>query len=184
MRQQKKSSKTGPSLSADDQGRSSFHNAWCKKLNIPQSSMVWSAVSVKLKLYTVQNTMRQYQYLEVLEKRLITQLHAWYSDGNCVFMQDSASCYTANSVKRFFSERDLEVLQWPLNNSDMNPIEGIWNDLKKKVNKTVISNKTQLIECLTRVRESWSWNSFTDREAYWQYAKQNFGTHQSQSRTY
>lgn len=62
------------------------------------------------------------------------------------FMQDSAPSHTENSVMRFCSQKDLEVLQ--RNSTDMNPTEGIWNDLKNKVNKQVITIKTQLIECL------------------------------------
>lgn len=130
-----------------------FPECVVQKVKFPQKIMVWSVISCKGpgQLYVVQNTMRTDQYLNVLNNILIPQLNEWFPDGNCVFMQDSAPCHVAKKVKGFFSENGLEVLPWPGNSPDMNPIEGIWNDLKNKVNKEIITNKAELTEKLTKI---------------------------------
>jgi transposase len=66
-------------------------------------------------------------------------------------MQDGAPCHTANVIKDFFNERGLEVLPWPGNSPDMNPIEGIWHNLKDRVNEVVSANKRDLIERIINV---------------------------------
>ena len=91
----------------------------------------------------------------VLENHLLPQLNDWFPDGNCVFMQDGAPCHTANLIKDFFNSIGLEVLPWPGNSPDMNPIEGIWHNLKDKVNDVVSTNKCQLVE---RIIEVWHHN--------------------------
>lgn len=128
-----------------------------QKVKHPQKVMIWSVVSAKGpgRLYVVQGMMNADQYKTVLEQRLVPQLNEWYPDGNCVFMQDSAPCHTANLIKDFFNDTGMEVLPWPGNSPDMNPIEGIWHNLKDKVNDIVSTNKRQLIE---RIIDVWHHN--------------------------
>lgn len=99
------------------------------------------------RLSFVQNTVRQNKYPKVLENKLLRQLDKWYLNGNSVSLQDS-SCDTASSENMYFSENCVEMLLWPANSPDNNKLEGIWNDIQNKENKTIITNRTQLIKCL------------------------------------
>ncbi|GFT70056.1 uncharacterized protein TNCV_4690041 [Trichonephila clavipes] len=87
--------------------------------------------------------MRQDQYKDVLQNRLIPQLEEWFpNEEPYIFMQDGAPCHTARSIKAFLAEQNILLLDWPSNSPDMNPIENIWELMKREVAKHVITNKT------------------------------------------
>lgn len=115
----------------------------------PPSIMVWSVISGKGtgRLYVVENTMRQDQYKKVLETRLIPQLAEWFPGGEKpIFMHDGAPCHKAKSITTFLEQKKIEVLDWPGNSPDMNPIENVWELLKRAVAISAITTKRELIE--------------------------------------
>lgn len=123
----------------------------------PTSVMVWSVISGKGlgRLYVVEGTMRQDQYKQVLQNRLIPQLNDWFQDGPRIFMQDGAPCHTAKSVKKYLEDEKIPVLRWPGNSPDMNPIENVWEFLKRELAKEKITTKQFLIE---RIIHHWNHN--------------------------
>ncbi|GFU09307.1 putative transposase like protein [Trichonephila clavipes] len=66
-------------------------------------------------------------------------------------MQDGAPCHTARSIKAFLAEQNIPLLDLPGKSPDMNPIENIWELMKREVAKDVITNKTQLLERIIHV---------------------------------
>ncbi|GFX68303.1 uncharacterized protein TNCV_2816781 [Trichonephila clavipes] len=74
----------------------------------PTKIMIWSVISGKGTgcLYVVKGMMRQDQYKDVLQNRLILQLEEWFPNGEpYFFMQDGAPCHTARSIKAFLAEK-------------------------------------------------------------------------------
>ncbi|GFT19921.1 uncharacterized protein TNCV_4993501 [Trichonephila clavipes] len=58
--------------------------------------------------------MRQDQYKDVLQNRLIPQLEEWFPNGEPdIFIQDGASCHTARSITPFLTEQNIPLLDWP-----------------------------------------------------------------------
>ncbi|GFV59281.1 putative transposase like protein [Trichonephila clavipes] len=57
----------------------------------------------------------------------------------------------ARSIKAFLAEQNIPLLDCPGNSSDMNPIENIWELMKREVAKDAITNKTQLLERIIHV---------------------------------
>lgn len=115
----------------------------------PNKVMIWSVISGKGtgRLYVVKGIMKQDQYKEILKNRLLPQVSEWFPDGEpFVFMQDGAPCHTARSVKTYLGEQNIPLLDWPGNSPDMNPIENVWELMKREVAKSVITTKAQLIE--------------------------------------
>ena len=71
-------------------------------------------------------------------------------------MQDGAPCRTARSVKSFLHEQNIPLLSWLGNSPDMNPIENVWELVKREMAKDMIPSKQQLIAKLIEV---WNHNS-------------------------
>ena len=59
-------------------------------------------------------------YVKVLKERM---LNFFRIHGSEVFMHDSSPCHKAKKVSRFLDQKQINVLEWPGNSLDLNPIE-------------------------------------------------------------
>ena len=60
--------------------------------------------------------------------------------------------HTAKTTQEWLRNKSLNVLEWPSQNSDLNPIEHLWRDLKIPVQRRSPSNMTELERIC---REEW-----------------------------
>ena len=68
------------------------------------------------------------------------------------FQQDNAPCHTARSIKVWMEDHQIKTLSWPAQSPDLNPIENLWNVIKRKMDGHKPSNKAELLEFL---RQEW-----------------------------
>lgn len=117
--------------------------------------MIWGVISSKGngRLHIVEGTMRQDQYLKVLETKLLRQTRDWFGDGEFVFMHDSAPCHKAKKVTKFLQDHQIQVLDWPGNSPDLNPIENVWAALKVEISRKKIITTTQ--ELIVNIIRAW-----------------------------
>ena len=88
-------------------------------------------------------------YTDMLE----TKLKTFMGIHQCTsFMQDSAPCHVARSSLEWFRKNAIELLEWPGNSPDCNPIENIWTILKKRVS---LRRPTSIAELKEAIKSVW-----------------------------
>jgi transposase len=93
-------------------------------------------------------TMNGKRYKDVLEHHLLPFMPI---HGATHFLQDGAPCHTSKKVKEFLQAKEVEVMDWPGNSPDLNPIENMWKHMKNKLKKKTITSVTVLKEEITKL---------------------------------
>lgn len=72
---------------------------------------------------------------------------------SAVVMQDNASIHKAIATLELFKQLDIELLCWPANSPDLNPIENIWCLLKHRIGRHFPTTKETV---MAAIRLEWS----------------------------
>jgi len=94
-------------------------------------------------------------YLDILNDELQQTRKLYFRDEEKVlFQHDGASPHTARVVRRWFEENEVDTIAWPAQSPDLNPIENLWGDLKRRIMRKDkdISSKERLWEA---IQEEW-----------------------------
>ena len=75
------------------------------------------------------------------------------------FMQDNTPCHKAKVVMSYLSEQDFEIMDWPPQSPNLNPIENLWKTLRVKVMER---NPTYMEDLWVKLQEEWSKISIED----------------------
>ena len=100
-------------------------------------------------LVPVEGMMNSKTYLTIIESRVSRELASLHPQA--VFQQDSAPCHKAKIITNCFKKLKMEVLEWPGNSPDLNPIENLWSIVKNHLRKKDCTTKTKLIESVINV---------------------------------
>ena len=63
------------------------------------------------------------------------------SGKTCFFQHDSAPCHKSKIVTKYLWESNVNVLEWPGNLPDLNPIWNLWAILKNVLQKEIVLPK-------------------------------------------
>lgn len=136
---------------------------WCRrgtrpiveKMKFPHKVMVWGGISSKGKtpLFFIDGTLTGSGYIELLRTHYLPWKRSKRIAG-LIFQQDNAPCHTAKVGKAFMDSKRMQVLDWPPNSPDLNPIENLWAHLKFKVAQRAPTTKEELKRVLVEEWES------------------------------
>lgn len=73
---------------------------------------------------------------------------------NFVLMQDNARPHTGRCVREFLEEVNIQTMDWPAISPDMNPIEHLWDQLKRRVRARKPAPQT-VAELKIALEEEW-----------------------------
>lgn len=115
--------------------------------------MGWNGVGV---LTEVQGIMDAQQYCEILNEGVVESFEKLeMAEGQRIFQQDNDPKHTSNKAAKWFEDNNIDVMVWPAQSPDINPIEHLWVHLKKTLKKYPTPPKG-VHELWERVVEEWN----------------------------
>lgn len=116
--------------------------------------MVWGCFSsLRIgRLIEITGKMNAEMYKNILKQNLTASSEEMGLCNDFVFQQDNDPKHTSKLLKRFFEENDIQMLSWPSQSPDLNPIENIWDELDRKVPQ---NKRKSLNEFRTSLFETW-----------------------------
>ncbi|KAG2457851.1 TCB1 transposase, partial [Polypterus senegalus] len=119
------------------------------------SIMLWGCFSAAGtgRLVRIKGKMTAAMYRDILDENLFQSAIDLRLGRRFIFQQDNDPKQTAKISKEWLQDNSVNVLEWPSQSPDLNPIEHLWRDLKKAVHRRFPSNLMELERCC---KEKWA----------------------------
>jgi len=115
---------------------------------------LWGCISAEglghAELYT--GALNATRHRDILRHSLIKSFRQFYPHGPWLFQQDNARFHTTAETISFLHDKGITFIEWPAWSPDLNPIENLWNDLKRRVYNRFPQTMEQLEQF---IREEW-----------------------------
>lgn len=119
---------------------------------------LWSCISYSGVGYIVRidDVLTADLYKQILEEDLLgTMRHYKFSPKRMIFQHDNDPKHIAKIVDKWLSEQEFEVLNWPAQSPDLNPIGNMWRLLKIRLYSNFEQPPSGMVEHWERVYETW-----------------------------
>ncbi|GBM75952.1 Transposable element Tc3 transposase [Araneus ventricosus] len=126
------------------------------------SLVVWLAVGFggRSSLVFIKGRQNHKDYIKQLETELLPCGSDWGGE-NWIHQQDGASIHSAQGVKKWLDDNNVQVFPWPAKSPDLNIVENVWAMLVERVygQERQYENVKELHESLDSV-----WNTFCQKD--------------------
>lgn len=103
----------------------------------------------------IDNRMDSDLYVRILGDEFLSTLEYYALEPDAIiFQHDNASVHTTQKVKNWLKDNHIEVLKWPAQSPDLNPIEHLWWELKKRL-AAYETEPSSIHELWERVEREW-----------------------------
>ena len=101
----------------------------------PASVMMWGCMSFGGvgQLVEVAGKIDSLKYCDTINDNLMLSAHSLGLGNDYYFQQDNAPVHTSRYTRAFFALQGIQLLEFPAQSADLNPIEHLWAWIKKRV---------------------------------------------------
>ena len=120
------------------------------------SVMVWGGITLtnKTPLIQINGNLNSNRYVaEILRLHVVP--HAATIGNGFILMDDNARPHRGRVVTEFLAGAAIERMVWPANSPDLNPIEHLWDQLKRSVYRRITEYST-LADLAQLLQEEWT----------------------------
>ena len=115
--------------------------------------MVWGCFSGRGMgpLHRIDGIMDKNKYLDILETVMLPYTRGHLGRG-FIFQQDNDPKHTSGVVQQWLTRKRVQVLEWPSQSPDLNPIEHLWEELSRRLKHRRARNSE---EKFLQLKEEW-----------------------------
>ena len=106
-----------------------------------QKAHIWGAISIKgvVGYHTFRIDLNGIYFVDILKPDLLPSATMQFKQ-QWQLQQDTDTKHTSGVAKEFIKNNVLELLEWPANSLDLNPIKNYWKAIKRRVEKRKLAN--------------------------------------------
>lgn len=120
-----------------------------------QKIMVWGCMNTRGvgSIHHIKGIMDSPYYVNMIKLRVPEAVNKYSLSRSYIFQQDNDPKHTSHATRDFFKEIKANVMTWPAQSPDLNPIENLWSRINQLSKTRNIKNDE---ECWKFFQEQWN----------------------------